>query len=278
MLKVYDRNEDAILNDGKKNGNFYYFKAGKTVLRIIGPYSNKGVWFKPFLAYYFKLGDQPVTLISPRDSGGTDPIYEHGAMLYKSGDEQLVEQAKQFRPRRRFLVNAVILSDPAGGGIKDGIRVVEIPAKVKEELVNYDTNVDEGYGDITNLTSGRNITIEKSGEGLMTRYSVRPHVQTSNLMDLAKDAGVDVNSWALNNLDEAAAPATADKLKEVLDRVIGNQQTVPTVQELANEPSTGSTASVPFPNVTGMMGVNSNPVPVPNMPPPPWETTSQENN
>lgn len=263
-LKVYDRNEDAILTEGNKKGfnNFYFFKAGKTVLRILGPYSDKGVWFKPFLSYYFKLGDQAVTLISPRDSGGVDPIYEHGAKLYKSGDEQLVEQAKQFRPRRKFLVNAVILSDPAGGSIKDGVRIVEIPAKVKEELVNYDTNVDEGYGDITNLLTGRNITIEKTGELLMTRYSVRPHVQTSSLFDLAKDNGVDANSWTLPDLDEAVAPASTEKLQEVLNRVVGLTDQVPVVAPVNQGPMSSSVAqSSDF--------VNSRPVPIPNLPLPP---------
>ena len=262
-MKVYDRNEEAILTEGSRKGanNFYYFRPGKTVIRILGPFSSKGVWFKPFLAYYFKLGDQAVTLISPRDAGGTDPIYEHGAKLYKSGNEELVEQAKQFRPRRRFLVNAVVLSDPAGGSIKDGIRIIELPAKVKEELVNYDTNVDEGYGDITNLNSGRNITIEKSGEGLMTRYSVRPHVQTSSLFELAKDNSIDINAWTLPNLDEAAEPASVEKLQEVLNRVVGNPQ----VSEVA-------VAKEAAPSLQQNSGsVNSNPVPVPNMPPPPWE-------
>ena len=273
-LKVYDRNEEAILKSGNKKdfNNFYYFRAGKTVMRILGPYSNKGVWFKPFLSYYFQLGDQATTLISPRDSGGVDPIYEHGAKLYKSGDEQLVEQAKQFRPRRRFLVNAVILSDPAGKSIKDGIQVVELPAKVKEELVNYDTNVDEGYGDITNLHTGRNITIEKTGEKLMTRYSVRPHVQFSDLLELAKENGVDLNSWTLPNLDEEAAPASLEELQEVLNRIVG------TVEAQTNS---GTTTLPPFVNTTGNLNgnnvnlqgagtsVNNNPVPIPNMPPPP---------
>ena len=268
-MKVYDRNEEAILTEGSRKGsnNFYYFKAGKTVLRILGPYSAKGVWFKPFLSYYFKLGDTPVTLISPRDSGGADPIYEHGAKLYKSGDEEQVERAKQFRPRRKFLVNAVILSDPSGGSIKDGIKIVEIPAKVKEELVNYDTNVDEGYGDITNLNSGRNITIEKTGEGLMTRYSVRPHVQTSSLLDLAKDSGVDTNSWSLPDLDEAVNPASVEKLQEVLNRVVGAVETVATSTFTGTK--TGTATFTPSFPMTSAGSVNNNPVPIPNMPPPP---------
>lgn len=269
-MKIYDRNEKAILTEGNRRGtgNFYYFRAGKTVMRILGPYSNKGVWFKPFLSYYFKLGDQAMTLISPRDSGGVDPIYEHGAKLYKSGDEQMVEQAKQFRPRRRFLVNAVILSDPAAKSIKDGIQVVELPSKVKEELVNYDTNVDEGYGDITNLQTGRNITIEKTGENLMTRYSVRPHVQSSNLFDLAKENGIDINNWTLPNLDEAAEPASVEELQEVLNRVVPEVSVVEATNQ--TKVSLNDTMSMTLPtNNSG--SVNSNPVPVPIMPPPPWQ-------
>ncbi len=265
-LKVYERKEDAILNEGnRKSNNFYYFRPGKTVFRILGPYSDKGIWFKSFLAYYFKLGDQSMTLISPKDSGGVDPIYEHGAKLYKSGDEGLVEKAKSFRPRRRFLVNAVILSDPAGRALKDGVFVVEIPSKVKEELVNYDTNIDEGYGDITNLLTGRNITVERTGEGLMTRYSVRPHVQPSNLLDLAKESGVDTNTWVVNNLDEASTPAPLEKLQEVLDRVLAQDNSLDINNSTSSEKST-----------TFLMGmtvdsgsINSNPISIPNLPSPP---------
>lgn len=274
-FKTYDRNEKAILNDGNKKGNFYYFKPGKTVLRILGPYSDKGVWFKPILPYFFKLGDERVNLLSPREQGGKDPIYEHGGRLYKSGDEQLVEKAKQFRPRRKFLVNALILSDPAGTSIKDGIKVVELPAKVKEELVNYDTNVDEGYGDITNLNKGRNITIERTGEGLMVRYSVRPHVQTTDVMDLAKEHGVDVNSWTLPNLDETAVPATQEELQEVLDRVLAMDAPIAmpvtggSVMPQMGEVNTGTTP-LGYP-VDTFPSTNLNPVGIPDLPPPPWE-------
>lgn len=268
-ISGYKRNEDAI--KGNSKSNVYSFKNGKTVLRILPAYSDRGVWFRPISEYFFNLGDQKIFLTSPKDSGGRDPIAEHVSKLYKSGDEKLVEQAKKFRARKRFLVNALVLSDPDGTTLKDGVKVVGLPVRAKEELVEYDTDAEEGYADITNIETGRNVTIEKSGEGLNTRYSVRAQPKESNIIDLAKDQGVDVTSFNLNNLDEFVKPSSFEDLQTTLTRVIDFEFGPKSGDNIGNvSVQTQTGFSVTSGQTEEQSTVNISKVEAPTVPPP-WE-------
>lgn len=219
MIKGYARNEEAIEKEGATGARFHSLAPGRTVLRILPPYSERGVWFRSVLEYYIRLGDETRVLISPKDAGLRDPLSEYGESLSQSGDERLVEKSKSIRPRRRFLVNALVVSDPKGTSLKDGVKVVNLPVRVKEDLRNIDTDVQSGYGNITDLEGGFNVTVERSGEGLQTRYAVRAHRERSNILEQAHEQGLNPDGWSLFNLDDCAKPSTERELQEIVDRI-----------------------------------------------------------
>lgn len=227
-MKTFERNENKIKEErDKKRGVVTRLHSGKTVLRVLPPWSEAGVWFRPILSYYFKIDGDHYVLRSPRDEGVKDPIYSYARSLRDSDNPEDMERAKSFFPRRRFYINAVVLSSSDGKSLSDGVQVVELPVKVKEQLIQLDTAVDEGFGDITDLENGFNIVVERTGEGLNTQYNCRPYRERSNILELAKNQGINTDEWELFDLDAVAKPASTEELSEILSRLTGEEQEQP---------------------------------------------------
>lgn len=221
MIQGYKRDPDAIQRDSQnKNAKFYSFQSGRSVIRILPPWSARGVWFKPIYEYVVKMGDEFKFLISPKDSGGRDPLLEYAESLIASGDEKLVQRGKDLRPRRRYLVNALVLVDPKNAiGLKDGPKIVNLPVRVKDDCVNLDTDVQSGYGDITNLERGFNLSVERQGDGLNTRYSVRAFRDPSDILKTAREQQLDPDGWSLHDLDVVSKPSSESELAEIVSRL-----------------------------------------------------------
>lgn len=225
-MKFFERNEENVKSDGKKSGRFYTFKEGKTTLRILPPYSERGVWFRPRLEYYLRFGSDLTVLCSPRSNGGDDPIADYVNAAYRSGDEAEVNAIQDLRPRKKFLVNALILSEPGSNEdpITRGIQIVSIPTRVKEALVTFDTDPDAGYGDITNLEKGHNVIIERRGTDIRTTYNVVCAGKSTNILETAKEKGIDPETWEPFNLDDEVKPASQEELENALKRFLSMDQ------------------------------------------------------
>lgn len=220
MIQGYKPDPDAIQREAnRKDTKFHSFQGGRTVMRVLPPWSERGVWFKPLLEYVVKIGDEFKFMISPKDTGGRDPLFEYAEQLIASGDEKLVQRGKDIRPRRRFLVNALVIADQKGVTMRDGPKIVNLPVRVKDDLVNLDTDVQSGYGDITNLERGFNVSVERQGEGLNTRYSVRAHREPSNILTTAREQGFDPDIWSLHDLDAVTKPTSEHELADVVQRL-----------------------------------------------------------
>lgn len=220
MIQGYKRDPEAIQRDAnRKDTKFHSFQSGRTVIRVLPPWSARGVWFKPILEYVVRIGDEFKFMISPKDTGGRDPLLEYAEQLIASGDEKLVQRGKDIRPRRRYLVNALVIADQKGVTMRDGPKIVNLPMRVKDDLVNLDTDVQSGYGDITNLDRGFNISVERSGEGINTRYSVRAHREPSSILVTAREQSFDPDAWTLHDLDAVTKPTSEHELLEVVNRL-----------------------------------------------------------
>lgn len=220
MIQGYKRDPDAIQRDAnRKDTKFHSFQPGRTVIRVLPPWSARGVWFKPILEYVVKIGDEFKFMISPKDSGGRDPLLEYVEQLIATGDEKLVQRGKDIRPRRRYLVNALVIADHKGATMRDGPKIVNLPMRVKDDLVNLDTDVQSGYGDITNVERGFNISVERQGEGINTRYSVRAFREPSDILKTAREQGFDPDAWSLHDLDAVTKPTSENELADVVARL-----------------------------------------------------------
>lgn len=203
-MKYFETNKNAIvLDQGKdknRGNNIDTLNIGRTVLRVLPPWSEEGVWFRPISEYYFRLGDGHLFITSPLDFGMSDPFDEYARSVYQVGDEEAVEEARKFRAKNRFLLNVVIVSDNKGTTPADGIKILKVPKAVKKQLVDFD--IDPEYGDITNLEKGFNMIIERSGEGLETQYHVKAQRERTNIFEITKQHGLELNDLSLHDLEE----------------------------------------------------------------------------
>jgi len=203
-MKYYQRNEKAIQQEMDKSNNgssFYTFSPGRTVIRVLPPSDESGVWFREIREYYFQQGNQHLFLSSPADFGLRDPLAEWSQEVYEKGNEAAMKEASRFRPRVRYLMNVIVLSDTKDSSLEKGIKVLSSPAVVKEQLVKLDLMRE--YGDITNPENGFNIIVERTGTGLNTKYSVVPDPKRTNIFEILQNAGIDPRQLELNDLESA---------------------------------------------------------------------------
>ena len=139
------KNRLASLNNkgggGKKSdyaANFWKPKEGtKSQVRIVPYKHNKDF---PFSELYFYFDT-------------TDPILEFATKLRKSGDETNMELAKKLFPKLRIFAPVYVRGEE-----DKGVRFWEFGKMVYQELLGV--MADEDYGDITDVASGRDITVE----------------------------------------------------------------------------------------------------------------------
>lgn len=211
-MKHYQRNEKALNAErekdaaaaeksGESNTSFYNFKNGRTVLRVLGPYSNEGLWFREIHEYYFRQGGNHIFLTSPADFNLADPLNDYGRKMYEDGSSAALEEAKRFRAKPRYLLNVIVLSDAAGKTtMLDGVKVLKAPTTVKRAFVDFDTDVE--YGDITNHANGFNMIVERTGEGLGTEYKVKAQRERTSIDEILAKGGIDGTSLNLYDLDK----------------------------------------------------------------------------
>ncbi len=230
-MEYYHRNADALdaehANDKNaeeesgSNNNIYTLRKGRTVIRVLPPYSAEGLWFRKITEYYFRLGDGHLFLTSPRDFDLPDPLWDWGESIYEKGNEEAIKEANNFRPKPRSLMNVLILSDPKDGCLEDGIKVLKAPTTVRRALVDFDC--DREYGDITNPEAGFNMMIDREGEKLNTKYIVKAQRERSNIFQTLMDKGIDPNGLTLPNLEEVhkGGLKSAAELEAVLEQLRG---------------------------------------------------------
>jgi len=230
-LNTFERDEDLLSAErardakreeqgsalGAASGQTYFLKKGKTVLRILGPYSAKGVWFHEILEHPLEVGGKWAYPLCPRPMGSVCPICDHGEQLSMGGGEEAVAAGTPFQPKVKYLFNVVILSDPKGLSAKDGVQVLKAGVKVKRQLLDLDTDVVGGWGDMTNLENGFDVTIERTGEGLMTDYPTKGFPQRSSITENLKSQGVQPDSLEVFDLETFCKPADEEQLKGMLE-------------------------------------------------------------
>ena len=209
-MKYYQRNEEALNAEREKDktadsggsgsDNFYNLKNGRTVIRVLPSWSNEGLWFREIREYYFRMGEQHLFLTSPLDFGQPDPLDEYNQAVFEIGTDDAKKEAKRFRFKFRYLLNGIVLSDSQGTTSQDGIKVIKVPKTVKMQLVDFDTDTE--YGDITNPEKGFNMIIDREGEGLDTKYSVKAQRERTNIFETLVSAGIDPNQMNMFDLDQ----------------------------------------------------------------------------
>ena len=226
-MKIYQRDETKLQNahsedvkekEERGNGvNVHFLQQGKTLVRILPPYSDAGVWYRHIKEHTLRIGGKFQTFTCSVPYGGVCPICVQGQALYHQDTPESINEAKQFRPANKFLYNALILSSPKGVSLKDGVHVLKSGVLVKQDLLDLDTDVQTGWGNITDLSAGVNVSIDRVGSGLETKYHVKGFAQRTDIMATCQEQGVDFSTFELYNLDTLFPPRSEEELQAALE-------------------------------------------------------------
>ena len=161
--------------------NFWRPPVGeKSQVRLV-PYAHNKDF--PFIELYFYFGIGKPRMIALTNFDESDPIMEFANQLRKSGDKENGELAKKLYPKLRIFAPVVVRGEE-----DKGVRFWEFGKMVYQELLGVMS--DEDYGDITDISKGRDINVEvipaKETGKMFNTTTVRVKPNQTALVDDAK--------------------------------------------------------------------------------------------
>lgn len=187
------------------------------VIRIV-PYKFDKT--NPFIELYFHYRINNKTYLSPISSGNADPFVEFAEKLRATGDQEDWKSSRKFQPKLRTYVPMI-----ERGKEDEGVKFWGFGKTVYETLLGYISDPD--YGDITDVKTGRDITIEyvpaKGKEDFAsTNIRIKP-----NRSPLTTDK--DIFMKLLDNqveITEVFEEPTYEELDEVLQKWLNPESNV----------------------------------------------------
>jgi len=226
IKKRMDRLQNKSTGSNNKSdykSNFWKPPSGeKSVIRIVPYKHNKDV---PFTELYFYFGIDKPRMMALSNFDESDPILEFASQLRKSNDPDNMALAKKLYPKMRTFAPVIVRGEE-----DKGVRFWEFGKTVYQELLGV--MMDEDYGDITDISNGRDITIEvipSSETGKMydtTTVRVKP-VQTP----LSANAET-AESFLENqqNITDLFTKFTFEEMKESLQKYLQPSEEEETVE------------------------------------------------
>ena len=173
----------AGLDEGEK---WWKPKIGKNIIRILPSNLDDGnVAYHAIQHYGFKVDGQNRAFPCLSAFGKPCPVCRLIALNDTDMDPDIKEACNNLSPRHSYIMNIIDRTKPDSGP-----RLYSAPKSVMKEI--YYLFNDDDYGDITSEADGRDLKIDRSGEGLQTRYSVRISPKTS---------AIDYENWQAECFD-----------------------------------------------------------------------------
>jgi hypothetical protein len=215
-LSVIKQKLSASQNKGQKREKvdyskiFFKPKPGKHQIRILPSKFDKT---NPFREVYFHYGFSKGPILALTNWNEKDPIVEFAKSLRKSSDKDDWQLAKKVEPKLRYFAPVLIRGEEA-----QGARLWEFGKLIYEQLLGIAS--DEDYGDYTDITDGRDFTIEAVEEVIMGRKGIKCNLRVKpKTTPISEDATVVGNS--LNEQPDIFSinkRYTFDELKDLLDK------------------------------------------------------------
>jgi len=200
---------NKLQNTQRKTDALWKPTPGKHQVRIV-PY--KFVKDNPFIELYFHYNINNKTYLSPQSFGRPDPIVEFADKLKRMGDKEDWKAAKAMEPKLRTFVPVIVRGEEG-----EGVRFWGFGKTVYQEILGYIADPD--YGDITDPTSGRDLTIEyKSAEEAGTSYPTTTIRVKPNASPLSEDSTRATNFLeSQTEITDLYSELSYDELKSVLE-------------------------------------------------------------
>ena len=201
-----DFNKIAARYAQLNSGQFWTPKEGMNNVRILPPWNDEGVFYKE-VPSHFSVGPQNKMFVCNAKLGhGSCVVCDTVTKLLQSSSKDDVKLAEDMRVQLRVLYNIVDLDDPA-----IGVQIMSTGPKIFRDVLSY--FADPEWGDLTDPETGYDISIQRSGTGFQTQYTVRPKKNPSPIAD---------PDWLsqLHDLDEFSKPADEEAIANALSGIV----------------------------------------------------------
>ena len=189
---------------------FWKPKPGKYQIRILPSKFDKS---NPFREVYFHYGFSKGPILALTNWNEKDPIAEFAKNLRKSSDKEDWQLAKKIEPKLRYFVPVLVRGEEA-----QGARLWEFGKLIYEQLLGI--AADEDYGDFTDITDGRDFTIDAVEDTVAGRKGIKCNIRVKpKTSPISEDATVVTKA-----LDEQPdilginKHYSFDELKDLLDK------------------------------------------------------------
>ena len=201
---------NSLSNTNQKSNLIWKPKPGKQVVRIV-PYKYEPD--NPFIELKFHYNINNKTYLSPDSFGRPDPIVEFSNRLKKTGSKEDWQMGRKMEPKMRTFAPVIVRGEE-----HEGVKFWGFGKQVYQELLSIISDPD--FGDITDLTNGRDIVVEfKTAEGgaSFPETSIRVKPNVSVAVDPKNSQLLEALKAQVNILD-LFPELSYEELKEVMDK------------------------------------------------------------
>ena len=232
-LSLIKQKLSASQNKGQKREKvdyskiFFKPKPGKYQVRILPSKFDKT---NPFREVYFHYGFSKGPILALSNWNEKDPIVEFAKNLRKSADKEDWQLAKKIEPKLRYFVPVLVRGEEA-----QGARLWEFGKLIYEQLLGI--AADEDYGDFTDITDGRDFTIEAVEDVVAGRKGIKCNIRVKpKTSPISEDAAVVTK--ALEEQPDILGinkHYSFDELKDLLDKWLNPEDEADTEAPIASK-------------------------------------------
>jgi hypothetical protein len=158
------------LEETKQESGFWKPETGKNVIRILPEVGNMEFFFVESGRHYM---DKKSYECANLNSGGAErcPLCDVNQLMYEAGE---IPEAKKWRASKSYLMNVIVR-----GSESEGPKIYAAGQIVFGQIASLIGDPD--IGDVSDIEEGFDIILDRTGEGMETRYTSRPSRNPSPL-------------------------------------------------------------------------------------------------
>jgi hypothetical protein len=195
---------------------FFKPKPGKYVVRIL-PNAYDKAWPIREVQFHYGFSKGPILALS--NWGEADPIADFAKQLRKSADREDWQLAKKIEPKSRYFAAVIVRGEE-----HLGTRLWEFGKLTNDQLVGI--AADDDYGDFTDITDGRDFTIEATEDIIAGRKGIKCNIRVK-----PKTSAISENAALVEKLLNEQPDIlginrryTYDQLKDVLTKWLNPEE------------------------------------------------------
>jgi hypothetical protein len=204
-------------------------KIGKHQVRIVPSKFDKS---NPFKELYFHYGFGKFTIAALTNWGEQDPIVEFSKGLRKSSDKEDWQMAKKIEPKMRVFVPVLVRGEE-----HMGVRLWEFGKEIYQQLLGIAT--DEDYGDYTDISEGRDFTVEATEGEVAGRKIVKCAIRVKPKTTPISEDATQLEKFLSEQPDIMTLyrKHTFDELKVILQKWLNPEEDIESIAPVVSTPS-----------------------------------------